>query len=69
MAILSTIKKGYLLIKTATGYVKLLPRTLATLVSMADGSTVESQITALKGSVSELNSNIIEISKSEMGQL
>ncbi|MCI9216255.1 MAG: hypothetical protein HFG95_04040 [Dorea sp.] len=59
MAILSTIKRGYLLIKTATGYVKLLPRTLATLVSMADGSTVESQITSLRNGVNELNSKLI----------
>lgn len=37
MAILDTVKKGYLTLKTATGYVKLLPRTLASLVSTSDG--------------------------------
>ena len=58
MAILTTVKKGYLLLKTATGYVKLLPRTLASLVSMDDGSTVQTQITNINSSITELNRNI-----------
>lgn len=55
MAILTTVKKGYLLLKTASGYVKLLPRTLASLVSMNDGSTVETQITNINSNIDELN--------------
>ena len=51
MSILSTVKKGYMTIKTASGYVKLLPRTLATLVAMNDGKSVEEKI-------NELNSNL-----------
>ena len=51
MAILDITKKGYMTIKTAAGYVKLLPRTLATLVAMSDGKSVEEKIT-------ELNSNL-----------
>ena len=49
MAILSTVKKGYITLKTASGYVKLLPRTLATLVAMGDGKTVEEKINELNG--------------------
>lgn len=47
MSILSTVKKGYMTIKTASGYVKLLPRTLATLVAMNDGKSVEEKINEL----------------------
>lgn len=47
MSILSTVKKGYITIKTTAGYVKLLPRTLATLVAMSDGKSVEEKITEL----------------------
>lgn len=36
-------------IKTASGYVKLLPRTLATLVAMSDGKSVEEKINELNG--------------------
>lgn len=49
MSILSTVKKGYMTIKTASGYVKLLPRTLATLVAMSDGKSVEDKINELNG--------------------
>ena len=49
MSILSTVKKGYMTIKTASGYVKLLPRTLATLVAMSDGKNVEEKINQLNG--------------------
>lgn len=49
MSILSTVKKGYMTIKTASGYVKLLPRTLATLVAMSDGKSVEEKINELNG--------------------
>lgn len=49
MSILSTVKKGYITIKTTAGYVKLLPRTLATLVAMSDGKSVEEKITELNG--------------------
>lgn len=45
MAILNVVKKGYMTIKTASGYVKMLPRTLATLVEMSDGKSVEQKIT------------------------
>lgn len=47
MSILSTVKKGYITIKTTAGYVKLLPRTLATLVAMSDGKSVEEKINEL----------------------
>lgn len=47
MAILSTVKKGYLYFKTLTGYIKVLPKTLASLVEMADGTTVEDNINEL----------------------
>lgn len=47
MSILRTVKKGYISIKTASGYMKLLPRTLATLVSMSDGTSVENKISSL----------------------
>ena len=55
MSILSTVKKGYMTIKTASGYVKLLPRTLATLVAMSDGKSVEEKITELNSKLSKQN--------------
>lgn len=48
MAILDTIKKGYCYMKTSTGYIKLLPRTLAELVSLKNGLTVEYVLSKLK---------------------
>ena len=51
MAILDTVKKGYLYIKTSTGYMRHLPRTLASLVDMDDGSSVQTTITNLKNSL------------------
>ena len=57
MSILSTVKKGYMTIKTASGYVKLLPRTLATLVAMSDGKSVEEKITELNSKLSEFHTN------------
>lgn len=47
MAILNTIKKGYMHLKVGGAYIKLLPRTLATLVSMSDGRSVENAIDEL----------------------
>lgn len=47
MAILDTLKKGYILLKTTSGYVKLLPKTLAKLVEMEDGTNVEDAIAKL----------------------
>jgi len=54
MSILSTVKKGYMTIKTASGYVKLLPRTLATLVAMSDGKSVEDKINELNGKLNNI---------------
>lgn len=51
MAILDTVKKGYLYIKTSTGYMRHLPRTLASLVDMDDGSSVQTTITNLKNNL------------------
>ena len=44
LSILDTIKKGYLYTKTSAGFLKLLPRTLAELVSLNDGSNLENTI-------------------------
>lgn len=44
MAILDTVKKGYMYLKTSSGYTKLLPRTYASLVSLDEGGTVQAQI-------------------------
>lgn len=54
MAILNTIKKGYMHLKVGGAYIKLLPRTLATLVSMSDGRSVENAI-------DELNRNFANV--------
>lgn len=51
MAILDTVKKGYLTLKTATGYVKLLPRTLASLVSTSDGSNVQAKLDTINNNL------------------
>ncbi len=51
MAILDTVKKGYLTLKTATGYVKLLPRTLASLVSTSDGSDVQTKLDTINNNL------------------
>ena len=51
MAILDTVKKGYLTLKTATGYVKLLPRTLASLVSTSDGSNVQTKLDTINNNL------------------
>lgn len=55
MSILSTVKKGYLYMKTSTGYLKLLPRTLASLVSLDNGNSVETEISLIKSSASNLS--------------
>ena len=44
MSILSTIKRGYLYLKTTSGYIKVLPRTEASLVELKDGTNVENRI-------------------------
>lgn len=49
MAILSQTKQGFITFKTVAGYMKWLPRTLATLVTMNDGKSVEEKITQLNG--------------------
>lgn len=60
MAILDTVKKGYLTLKTATGYVKLLPRTLASLVSTSDGSDVQTKLDTINNNLtSHINKKII----------
>lgn len=51
MAILSQTKQGFITFKTIAGYVKWLPRTLASLVTMNDGKSVEEKITQLNGSL------------------
>ena len=56
MAILDTVKKGYLALKTATGYVKLLPRTLASLVSTSDGSDVQTKLDTINNNLTTINS-------------
>ena len=66
MSILSTVKKGYMTIKTAAGYVKLLPRTLATLVAMSDGKSVEEKITELN---SKLTGNHMHLTENSNGSL
>lgn len=48
MAILDTVKKGYMYLKTSSGYTKLLPRTHASLVSLDEGGTVQAQIDSYK---------------------
>ena len=55
MSILSTVKKGYLYMKTSTGYLKLLPRTLASLVSLDNGHSVETEIDLIKSTASNLS--------------
>lgn len=55
MSILSTVKKGYLYMKTSTGYLKLLPRTLASLVSLDNGNSVETEISNIKSAASSLS--------------
>ena len=44
MSILSTIKRGYLYLKSTSGYIKVLPRTEASLVELKDGTNVENRI-------------------------
>ena len=56
MSILSTVKKGYLYMKTSSGYLKLLPRTLAELVSLDNGNSVETEISNIKSAASNLSS-------------
>lgn len=51
MAILDTVKKGYLTLKEATGYVKLLPRTLASLVETSDGSNVQTKLDTINNNL------------------
>lgn len=58
MAILDVAKKGLITIKTAAGYVKILPRTLATLVEMSDGKSVEQKITELNGKLTTTKSTV-----------
>lgn len=45
-------------IKTASGYVKMLPRTLATLVEMSDGKSVEQKITELNSKLTTTKSTV-----------
>lgn len=54
MSILDTIKKGYLYTKTSAGFLKLLPRTLAELVSLNDGSNLENTISSIKTTLNSL---------------
>ena len=71
MAILNIIKKGYIHLKVGGAYIKLLPRTLATLVSMSDGRSVENAIDELnrklpfcgrgKGTVTSNEANSLNI--------
>lgn len=58
MSILSTVKKGYLYMKTSTGYLKLLPRTLASLVSLDNGNSVETEISNIKSAASSLSTTV-----------
>lgn len=58
MSILSTVKKGYLYMKTSTGYLKLLPRTLASLVSLDNGNSVETEIASIKTAASNLSTTV-----------
>lgn len=58
MSILSTVKKGYLYMKTSSGYLKLLPRTLASLVSLDNGNSVETEISSIKSEASKLSSTV-----------
>ena len=58
MSILSTVKKGYLYMKTSSGYLKLLPRTLANLVSLDNGNSVETEISNIKSAASNLSSTV-----------
>ena len=58
MSILSTVKKGYLYMKTSSGYIKLLPRTLASLVSLGNGNSVETEISNIKSAASNLSSTV-----------
>lgn len=53
MAILSQTKQGFITFKTIAGYVKWLPRTLASLVTMNDGKSVEEKINQLNGSLTD----------------
>ena len=64
MAILNTIKKGYMHLKVGGAYIKLLPRTLATLVSMSDGRSVENAIDELNRN---LQSGYTHLSEDEIG--
>lgn len=58
MSILSTVKKGYLYMKTSSGYLKLLPRTLASLVSLDNGNSVETEISNIKSAASSLSTTV-----------
>lgn len=56
MSVLDTVKKGYLHIKTATDeYMRILPRTLASLILMNDGSTAEDSINGKLNKTSVVN--------------
>lgn len=65
MAILDTVKKGYLTLKTATGYVKLLPRTLASLVSTSDGSDVQTKLDTINNNLTTVIKNV-EVKKTNL---
>ncbi len=65
MAILDTVKKGYLTLKTATGYVKLLPRTLASLVSTSDGSNVQTKLDTINNNLNNVIKNV-EVKKTNL---
>ena len=58
MSILSTVKKGYLYMNTVSGYIKLLPRTLASLVSLDNGNSVETEISNIKSAANNLSSTV-----------
>lgn len=66
MAILDTVKKGYLTLKTATGYVKLLPRTLASLVSTSDGSDVQTKLDTINNNLMSINTYPVTLNTSNV---
>ena len=67
MAILNIIKKGYIHLKVGGAYIKLLPRTLATLVSMSDGRSVENAIDELNRNLEATKNNLSGLQVLECG--
>lgn len=63
MAISTTVKKGYITLKTAAStYVKLLPRTLASLVTTDSGSNVQDELDELNSNLNTYNKFSIDTS-------